>query len=202
MYFKPIQQDLLPKAKGRFEASYKVVNGCWEWQKSLSRSGYGVFWYDNHNMVAHRISYSLYKGPIPEGLPLDHICANKKCVNPDHLEVVTFKENTSRMHNRKRSDTHCANGHAFAEVGTYERTRNGRKVKTCNKCTEISRLKYRSANKIVKTRLLNQVERALKDMLDKYGGMYDEWQECDLRARAALQSIAEYRANDKQGDGQ
>src|SRR5882757_480341 len=75
----------------------KQEDGCWIWQGPPSNAGYGS--YNVHNdrtYIAHRYVYELHKGPVPDGLDLDHLCMVKMCVNPDHLEPVTRKENHRR----------------------------------------------------------------------------------------------------------
>lgn len=70
---------------------------CWNWQASLDvHLHYGVFSLDGRQHRAHRVAYELVKGPIPEGLEVDHVCRNKLCVNPAHLEPVTHAENMRR----------------------------------------------------------------------------------------------------------
>jgi hypothetical protein len=73
------------------------VTGCWEWDGAKCNQGYGSVSLDGVVQRAHRVFYQLYKGPIPEGLVIDHaVCQNKGCVNPDHLEAVTQQENVIR----------------------------------------------------------------------------------------------------------
>jgi hypothetical protein len=69
-------------------------NGCWEWTGAKMPTGYGHF----QGTTAHRASYEMFVGPIPEGLHVDHLCMNKSCVNPAHLEPVTPAENNRRAH--------------------------------------------------------------------------------------------------------
>jgi hypothetical protein len=79
------------------------VSGCWVWQRHLGLEGYALKRRDGKKMPAHRYYYELYKGPIPEGLLLDHLCRNRTCVNPAHLEPVTPKENAARRAPRRRA---------------------------------------------------------------------------------------------------
>jgi hypothetical protein len=84
----------------RFRKKYVISGdtGCWVWQDN-DRSGYGFLSVNKQKQMAHRVSYELHVGPIPEGLQIDHLCRNKMCVNPDHLEAVTQQENILRSNN-------------------------------------------------------------------------------------------------------
>jgi len=77
--------------------------GCWIWQRSRNANGYGTLGVDGASRLAHRVYYELTHGPIPDNAPLDHLCRNRGCVNPDHLEPVTPKINTYRGQSVKLS---------------------------------------------------------------------------------------------------
>ena len=70
--------------------------GCWGWQAAILSNGYGMFFDGSKQVGAHRFSYRHFVGCIPLGLDLDHLCRNRGCVNPDHLEPVSRKENCRR----------------------------------------------------------------------------------------------------------
>jgi hypothetical protein len=78
--------------------------GCWIWQGSIGRHGYGRLKWNGKSCSAHRVMYEITKGIIKNGLVIDHLCSVKACVNPDHLEAVTLSENSQRAWDRN----HCA----------------------------------------------------------------------------------------------
>ena len=128
----------------RFErkVSPEPNTGCWLWEGALSGNGYGSF-YDGERMVsAHSFAYVNSKGPVPEGLELDHLCRIRCCVNPEHLEPVTRRENTLRgvAGHHMRGKTHCSRGHALDEANTYRRSNGNR---SCRTCERLKRRRYR-----------------------------------------------------------
>lgn len=100
--------------------SDKIVplsDGCWLWTGSVT-SGYGSATLNRRPFKAHRLVYEACVGLIPDGLTLDHRCGNTRCVNPQHLELVTASENASRSQALREPATHCRRGHAFTAANT------------------------------------------------------------------------------------
>lgn len=114
---------------------------CWPWTGNISDQGYGIFNYPVKQRVkAHRLSYELVRGTIPSGVVPDHLCRNRWCVNPYHLELVPIKENVLRgvgITAKNKVKTHCKNGHEFTPENTLvfrqaQYNGTGRECRTCN----------------------------------------------------------------------
>jgi len=114
-------------------ADHGFSSQCWDWQKAVNAYGYAHGWppVQRKPMRMCRVAYEAFIGPIPDGLEIDHLCRNRRCVNPDHLEAVTRAENQRRVQ-WKRSGT-CLHGHAWVEenIKIYP---NGQR--TCRLCNE------------------------------------------------------------------
>jgi hypothetical protein len=131
------------------------ATGCWIWQGGTAR-GYPVVWdkVKKKTVRAHRWYYEQTKGPIPEGLHIDHLCFVPLCVNPDHLEAVTQAENNRRMGERI---THCKRGHELTPDNVYYReTGNGRR--TCRTCKLAYQRELRRRRARVKVTPVAQLE--------------------------------------------
>lgn len=120
----------------RFRAKIHInKNGCWIWTAGRCSGGYGKFL----NTTAHRFAYQKFVGAIPDGLCLDHICRNRACCNPAHLEPVTQKENTLRgdtFQARNAAKTHCPHGHEYTTENTYRYPNGRRRCKTCRRIAD------------------------------------------------------------------
>ncbi len=127
--------------------------GCWNWDGRLSKEGYGI-WYDpikGRAIGSHRLSYLMFKNPSEEfyqtrSFCIDHLCRNRACSNPDHLELVTFSENTSRGDTHKGKTfphlhkEYCHNGHP--RFGSnLQVTKDG--IRICRKCRNLRKTEYR-----------------------------------------------------------
>lgn len=120
-------------------------SGCWQWRGSTDLSGYGRFRHLGEH-YAHRVAYRYFVGTIPPGMEVDHVCRNRGCVNPAHLEAVTAHVNRKR---RNEIHTHCKNGHEFTQANTYTH-RGARCCRQCNCIRQQSWRERQRDNAIIK----------------------------------------------------
>lgn len=112
------------------------TTGCWLWIGYVNKQGYGWVNYGSGKdrfYRAHRIIYELLVRPIPKGLHCDHLCRNRCCVNPLHIEPVTPLENTRRGEDYRVVQTHCKYGHPLTDKNILRRGRKGRRCIACSK---------------------------------------------------------------------
>lgn len=110
--------------------------GCWEFSGAHLPSGYGSVRFNGRTHVLHKLMWEQKHGPVTQGLQLDHLCRNRGCCNPDHVEPVTQKVNLLRgigfaaVNSRK---THCDHGHEYTPINTYTSPAGDRRCRTCRK---------------------------------------------------------------------
>lgn len=127
------EAGLLP---GRFWSKVEKTQTCWLWTAVLNSAGYGRFYLNGKMRLAHRLAFEADRGPVEPGLQLDHLCRNRACVNPQHLEPVTQRENILRGTSpaavaSRRS--HCPQGHPYDEVNTLRSTSGSRRCRACSR---------------------------------------------------------------------
>ena len=133
------QKLLTPARIARFWSHVNRDVWCWQWTCAPTRTGYGRFtiWHDGstYHVLAHRLSYFLANGALREDMTLDHLCRNRLCVNPAHLEEVTRGENVLRGESfsaQKARQDSCESGHEFTPENTYIHPKRG--TRNCREC--------------------------------------------------------------------
>lgn len=120
----------------RFWAKVLKSEGCWMWAGAKGGRGYGHIGDQGKVRGAHRVAYEFAKGPIPKGLTIDHLCRQRDCCNPDHLEAVTNKVNILRgvgTGAKNARKAHCERGHRFSIENTYTPSKGGRGCRECRR---------------------------------------------------------------------
>ena len=142
----------LPPARDRFwqKVSIRGVNDCWEYSGYRDKWGYGHFSIRKKPILAHRFAYEDVRGPIARDFPLDHLCRNTSCVNPNHLEVVTNQENCRRGLGGQNNaiKTHCPQGHVYSEENTYRWKHGDIVSRHCKRCNRVYGANYRARKRL------------------------------------------------------
>ena len=137
---------------GRVLARATITHdGCWTWNGGPAGNGYGQVSCKGRKYITHRVVYEAMIGPIPEGLTIDHLCRNRLCVNPAHLEAVTMRENLLRGDSpaaRAARRDSCPKGHAYTKENTYV-TKAG--VRQCRHCHADNERRYRAKRRRERT---------------------------------------------------
>jgi hypothetical protein len=129
----------------RLLARVMRTDTCWEWNGTHGGDGYARIRIHRQSCLVHRLTYLLENLPIPQGLHIDHLCRNRGCVNPAHLEAVTCRVNILRgvsvaAFNARK--THCQRGHPYNEANTYIRL-NARN-RHCRACNTLATIRYQT----------------------------------------------------------
>jgi hypothetical protein len=143
----------------RLAGKFLIGDGCWEWIASKNDAGYGQIASETRPvrpLRAHRVIYELFRGSIPAEMTIDHLCRNRGCVRPDHMEIVSRGENVRRGHGaeatklRAEGRTQCKRGHSLSGTNVYlTKLRGGRyTARSCRACHAIRERSYRMRRRV------------------------------------------------------
>lgn len=128
-----------------FWSQVDASGDCWVWMSGRTGAGYGMYYLgEKRRAYAHRYAWQVLVGPIPDGLTIDHLCRNRACVNPDHLEPVTHRENMRRApwatrlaraawSGQRQAITHCPVGHPYEGANLLFDKRGYHRCRECNR---------------------------------------------------------------------
>lgn len=158
---RPKTHGLSLKERIEYLSMPEPNSGCWIWMGSLDHNGYGkagayINGVREKESLAHRFSYREFVGAIPHGMHVDHICRNRACVNPQHLQVLSHLENIRRADcssgHRNTKKTHCPKGHEYSEDNTIIEKGKNRPWRKCRICTNAAHMaRYHRKQRKIKT---------------------------------------------------
>jgi hypothetical protein len=141
-----------PEDIERFECKIQKTEDCWFWTASQTKAGYGQFSINNYPYLAHRVAYELYKGSIPEGKVIDHLCRTPSCVNPEHIEAVSQRVNTYRGISPDAGmmkKNFCPHGHEYTPENTYIGTTQYGTARKCRACRRNQMRKHKAKKRSI-----------------------------------------------------
>ncbi len=115
-------------------SKFLIDDGCWEWIGANNAAGYGMMKIDGRTVYGHRAVYELLVDEIPAGMQLDHLCRNRMCVRPSHLEVVTNQENAIRGHRVTKPNFPCCGRPRFGPDADVYIDKRGCGYRVCRPC--------------------------------------------------------------------
>lgn len=122
------------------------ADGCWIWQRRLSAKGYGALCAEGREVRAHRASYELAHGEIPDGFHIHHLCRNRRCINPDHLEAIDGRDHPVLHRDERPVSLHCRNGHLRSFENCFFATKaSGARRIVCRVCDRESHKERKAA---------------------------------------------------------
>lgn len=148
-----LENRIDPALRDRFTQKFDIQDcgfstPCWIWRGAKNQKGYGIVRVNRYKLsTAHRVAYTVVHGDVPDGKQLDHLCRNRACCNPDHLEAVTSLENTRRGIASRRNMTISIAAESTECKHEYTDTGNGTLCRICGKDMPISVTDYRDSTR-------------------------------------------------------